>query len=289
MNRKGALSAHPAHKPQLTNPPLQSATGPDIVPHAMSSPEQATIPDPEAPQTTVRPLSEIGRIVGVFASPKQAFQDIVQRPRWYVPVILLVLASLCLITLYAQHVGFARLIQESLDQNPRTQSMTPEQRNQAFQMGMTFGKTMAYVSAIAAPPISILVIAGVLMLITNTMLGSQISYGQMSAIAAYSLLTGLVSIALSIAVMFLRSPEDFDLRNPLAFNLGAAFSPDSTSKWLLSLASSLDLFSFWTMALLATGITVASRKLSWSKAFVAVLVPWAVLVLVKASWAAIFS
>ncbi len=254
----------------------------------MSAPEPARLSETSIPPDTTKPLSEISRLIGVFTNPKQAFADIVQRPQWYVPVILSVLVGLCLIILFAQHVGFDHLIQQSLDQNPRTQSMSAEQRNQAFQMGMSIGRTMAYVSAIAAPPIAVLVIAGVILLITNTMFGAQIRYGQMTAITAYAMLPNLIAALLAIVVMFLRSPEDFDLRNPLAFNLGAALNPDSTPKWLLALGTSLDVFSFWIMALLATGIIVAARKFSWGKAFTAVLIPWVVFLLIKVGWAAIF-
>jgi len=235
-----------------------------------------------------KPLSEIGRIAGVFASPKPAFADIAARPHFYVPIILVCIASLCLIFLFSQHVGFDRLIQQSLDQNPRTQNMPPEQRERAMQMGMSIGRTMAYVTAVAAPPISVLVIAAVLLFIANSMLGSELRYGQMAAITAYAMLTSLVSVALSIVVMFVRSPEDFDLRNPLAFNVGAFLNADTTPKWLLSLATSIDLFSFWTMALIAIGIVVASRKVSFSKALVAVIIPWAIYVVLKSAGAGIF-
>jgi hypothetical protein len=244
-----------------------------------------SLPESEAP----KPLSEFNRLLGVFASPKPAFADIVARPRFYVPLILVCLASLCLIACFSQRVGFDRLIQQSLDQNPRTQSMTGEQREQAMKMGLSIGRTMAFVSAVAAPPISVLVIAAVLMFIANSMLGSQLRYGQMAAITAYSMLTGLVSVTLSIIVMFIRSPDEFDLRTPLAFNVGAFLNADTTPKWLLSFATSLDLFSFWTMSLIALGLVAASRKLAFTKALMAVLIPWAIYVVLKSAAAGLFS
>ncbi len=242
------------------------------------------MPQADAP----KPLSEISRLIGVFASPKAAFADIVARPRFYVPIILVCIASLCFIFLFSQHVGFDRLIQQSLDQNPRTQSMTGEQREQAVRMGMTIGRSIAFVTAVTAPPVSVLVIAAVLMFIANSMLGSQLRYGQMAAITAYAMLTSLVSVVLSIIVMFVRNPEDFDIKNPLAFNVGAFLNADSTPKWLVSFATSIDLFSFWTMALIATGIVVASRKLAFSKALIAVIIPWAIYVVLKSAAAGIF-
>jgi hypothetical protein len=88
--------------------------------------------------------------------------------------------------------------------------------------------------------------------------------------------------------MFLTEPDDFDLRNPVALNLGFFLDPQSSPKWLVSLGTSLDLMSFWTMALLATGFSVAGRNLSWSKAFAGVVMPWLILVLLKVGWTAMF-
>jgi hypothetical protein len=81
-------------------------------------------------------------------------------------------------------------------------------------------------------------------------------------------------------VMQMKSITDFDLNNPLMFNPGAFMDPKSSSKFLYSLASSLDLFSFWIMLLIAVGLKAAAgKKLSFGGAFFAVLLPWAVFVL----------
>ncbi len=93
---------------------------------------------------------------------------------------------------------------------------------------------------------------------------------------------------LSIIVLFIKNPDDYDLRNPLAFNIGAFLNADTAPKWLMSLCTSLDVFSFWTMALIAIGLTVAARKLSFGKAFMGVLVPWGIFVLGKTALAALF-
>jgi hypothetical protein len=74
----------------------------------------------------------------------------------------------------------------------------------------------------------------------------------------------------------------------LAFNLGAFLSPESTSKAVMSLAKSIDLFSMLSMALLAIGYAAVSRKLTFGKALGAVVVPWILFVLCKMGWSAMF-
>ena len=233
-------------------------------------------------------LSEVSRVVGVFAYPKRAFTDIAHRPRWFVPIILIAIASVCLIYLYGQHVGFDRLTQQSLDQSSRAQSLTPEQRADAIAKGTKVAGVVAYVGAVIGPVIYVSIVALVLMFLFNSMLGAQVTFNQMAGIVSYSFLTGMVGVILTIIIMFIKSPDDFDLRNPLSFNIGFYLNSEQTPKWLLSLATSIDLFSFWTMALIAIGVTVAAPKLSWAKAFFAILLPWVSLIVLKAAWAGMF-
>ena len=103
------------------------------------------------------------------------------------------------------------------------------------------------------------------------------------------MLPQVFGILLAIVVLFLKDPAEFDLRNSVASNLAVFLDPDTTPAWLLGLAGSLDLFVFWPLLLLATGFSVAARKLSWSKSFTWVVATWAVWVAVKCGWIWIWS
>jgi hypothetical protein len=56
--------------------------------------------------------------------------------------------------------------------------------------------------------------------------------------------------------LFLKELATVDLQNPVASNPGAVL-PDDTSKWLVALLSSVDIFAIWTMILLAIGFSAA--------------------------------
>jgi hypothetical protein len=142
--------------------------------------------------------------------------------------------------------------------------------------------------AVIGTPVFMIIVAAVLMFIFNLIFAAGIPFKRALAAVAYSWMTGLVAIILSIIVMFIKSPEDFDIQNPLAFNLGAFLASDAP-KWLKALAGSFDLFTFWTIALLGIGFAAASTKrMAWSKAVIAVILPWIVWVVVKTGSAAIF-
>jgi len=90
-------------------------------------------------------------------------------------------------------------------------------------------------------------------------------------------------------VLFLIPPDDYDIQNPIAFNIGAYLDPQSTPKAIYSLACSMDLFAFWRITLLAIGISAASsRTVSFGKGLAAVALPWCLMVVVKMGWAAMF-
>jgi hypothetical protein len=231
--------------------------------------------------------SEVSRIVNVFIDPKKAFSDIVARPGWIVPVVLMMVAAVAFVFLFSSHIGWESAMRKMDETNTRMQQMDPQARENVIQQQVKFAPIFGYVFGAGGVPIYVLIVAGVTLLMCK-MMGAALDFKHMFAITAYGMLPGLIFTVLAIAVMFLKSPDDFNLQNPLFFNIGAFLEPPpNTGKFIYSLASSIDLFSFWDMALLATGISVAVKKFPFSKALTAVAIPWVVWILVKAAWAVV--
>jgi hypothetical protein len=122
------------------------------------------------------------------------------------------------------------------------------------------------------------------------MMSAQVRLKQVFAIICYASLPGVIMMLLAIAVMFMKPPDDFNVQNPLVFNPGAFMDPLTSSKFLYSLASSLDLFRIWSLVLIAIGLKAAGGKqLSMGGAVTAVFLPWAIWTLGAASLAGVFS
>jgi hypothetical protein len=121
------------------------------------------------------------------------------------------------------------------------------------------------------------------------MMSAQVRLKQVFAIICYASLPGVIMMLLAIAVMFMKPPDDFNIQNPLVFNPGAFMDPLTSSKFIYSLASSLDLFSLWKLVLIAIGLKAAGGKqLSMGGAMTAVFLPWVIWVLCAASLAGLF-
>jgi len=240
------------------------------------------------PEDSAPHMNEVSRIAGVYFDPKKAFADIAARPGWIVPVVLLIVIGLAFTYTYSTRVGWDRYVHQILDNSSRMQNLDQASRDRAFEMQHKIAPYTFVGGVIIGTPIMILVAAAVLLLMCK-MGGAQLKFSQLFAIVSYAMLTGVISGILAIVVLFLKNPDDFNLMNPLAFNLGAFLEPPpATGKFLYGLLKSFDLFTFWTIALEAVGISVAARKVSFSKALILVATPWLIWTLVSSASSSLF-
>ena len=232
-----------------------------------------------APPPIPQPMSEASRLVGVFVSPKETFPDIVRRPRWWVPVILLAIMGTAFAVSYGRRVGWERMIRQQIERSPQMEQMSAAQREQAIVIGTRVTSYITYAAGVGAL-VSVVVVAAVLIFLFNILMSADLKFPSMLGIVAYSFLPNLIASALTLLVMFMKDPEDFDIQHPLAFNIGA-FLPDGTPKWAVAAGGSFDLFSFWIIALLAIGVSSSVRRISFTKAFITILFPWSLFVVLR--------
>ena len=236
-------------------------------------------------------MGELARLTGVFFEPGKTFADVAQRPSWFVPMLLTVLFGLIFCVVVGQRIGWDNIAQQQMEK--RMATMQPDQREQAMKQADLTKKitqVSAYVIAVIGPAIGYLIAAAVLLGIVAGILSAPVKFKQVFAIMCYSGMVGVVAAVLTVVVIFLKkNPADFDIQHPLAFNAGALMDPNGPNKFLFALASSLDVFSLWKILLIAVGLKAAAgKKLSFGGALFAVLLPWAVLVLIGATFSGMF-
>ena len=235
-------------------------------------------------------MGEFSRIAGVFFEPAKTFRDIAQRPTWILPMILVILAAIGVSTAITQKIGWESVFRHQMETNSRLQQMTQEQKDQTLALQMKVASISAYAGPLVLVPIADLTIAAVLLGIAGGMMGGGMRFKQVFAAVCWAGMPALISSVLTVVVIFIKNPDDFNLQNPIAFNLGAFMDPNTASKFLYSLAGSIDLFVCWMILLIATGLKAAAgKKLSFAGALVAVLLPWGVWVIGKAVFAGMFS
>lgn len=246
-----------------------------------------SLPAPDAQSQPA--ISPIGRIFGVFFSPKATFEDIVKKPSWVLPVVLLTLFSIGVSFAINQRINWREFMTQQIEKSPRSANMSAEQKEQRIEGGAKFSPIVTWVIGVCGPIVFTLVVALVMWGAYNLLGGANTNFGTSFAITSHAALTGLVSSLLFILVLYLKPTGTVDMENPVATNL-AVLLPDDSAKWLVALLKSIDLFTFWTLILLAIGFaTTNPKKLKGSKAFTIAFSLWAVYVVCRVGGAWIFS
>jgi hypothetical protein len=239
----------------------------------------------------IAPLSEAQRVVNTFIAPSKTFADIRRSSSWLVPWLLLSIGSLIFVFTIDKKIGFDQIVTNMMEnmsekQKERLEKATPEQR-QAQERGMRIG--VRYTSY--ASPIFLLLIgavmAGLLMATFNFGFGGNITFGKSLAIVWYGWLPSLVKTVIGLAVVLAgMNPENFNLENPVATNLGVLVSQGEAPA-LFRFLSSLDAVNIWCAMLMGMGFAiVGGKKISTG---VAMVLGWYVAVtLIRVGFAAMF-
>ena len=246
----------------------------------MSATDTSTFTGPPPPPK----VNHVARLLGVFHSPGETFADIAKAPTFWLPMLLLTVLGAATFIAAAQRIGPEQLVRKEMARF--ADRIPPERLQEAVDRSVRFFWTR-YAAVFVVSPIIFLAAAGVILILANFVFGGSSSFKQMVAVVTHGWLPGGLSALVGIVVIFLKAPEDIDLQNLIAANLGVIV-PSETSKFLHAVATSLDLFVFWQIFLIATGVA-ATAKLSFTKSLIAVLIPWVLLVLIKSAVVAAFT
>jgi hypothetical protein len=247
-----------------------------------------TAVSPAAPEPQPQ-ISAFGRVFGVLFSPGKTFEDIVRKPGWVVPVLLLTILSIAVSYTLSQRVNWREYISQQMDKSPQAAQLTPAQKDQRLDAAVKFTTPFVWAVGVCGPVIGILVFALIFWGAYSLMGGISTNFSTAFAIAAHAFMTGLVSSPLLILVLFLKDPSAIDPNNPLASNIAAVF-PDDSPQWLVALGKSFDVFTFWTLILLAIGFAAVNpKKLKGAKPYTIAFSLWAVYVVLRVGWNFIFS
>jgi hypothetical protein len=247
----------------------------------------ATIPVP-APEAQVS-ISPFGRVLGVLFSPGKTFEDIVKKPSWMLPIVLTTILSIAVSFSIDQRINWREFMSQQIEKNPRAAQMSAEQKQQQIEGGAKFSPAFTYGIGLLGPILGALVVSLVMWGAYSLLGGASTNFGTAFSITSHAFLTGLISSPLFILILYLKPYGTADLENPIAANL-AAFLPDESAKWLVALCKSFDIFTFWTLILLAIGFAAVNpKKLKGSKTYTIAFGVWAAFVACRVGWAFIFS
>jgi hypothetical protein len=249
------------------------------------------LPVSPAPAPQPAPLSEGARIVNTFIAPSKTLADLRRNASWWAPFLLMVVVSTIFVYSAGEKIGFRKIMENQMEAQPKAQArlekLPADQRETQLQGAAKFSQVISY----AFPFITLiiwLIIATALFATFKLAAGAEVSFKVSFAIVVYSALPLMVkSLLAMLSVLAGMSPDSFSFQNPVATNPGYFMNP-ADNVFLYSLASSLDIFMIWTLALTAIGFTCVS-KVKRGTSFAIVFGWWAVFTLAGAALAAAFS
>lgn len=225
--------------------------------------------------------SSFGRVVGVLVAPNKTFASIAKRPTWVVAFLVLMITSLAATVIVTPKIDMGDVMRTSMEENP---DVTEAQIDTAVEMSEKFRWVGAAVQLVAAPIVYLLVAA--VLMVCFRLAGGEIDFRTSWATSLYAWMPYAVMGLLMIPVVMGQSEISAEVVQSgkfLSSHLGV-LAPDGASKALKSLMSSIDFFTFWTLATMSIGYKhAAGVKLSTSASILTVL--WLIVVAVKVGFA----
>lgn len=249
-------------------------------------------PEPVAPPP--KPQSFFSRLIGVYFSPGETFQEIGRAPRVLIPILVLALFTATAVVVASQRISFEQIALQKVDEAVAEGKITAEQGEQqkdGTKKFMVFFKPLIPIFAAIWMTIMVLAIAGLAKLVSS-MMGIENTFKQLLSATAYAILAvTIVGSVVGTALLFLKPVEEIDPNNPVNSNVAALLATAGVKglpKFVTGLLAYVDVFYIWKVALLGIGYAAVSRKLKSSTAMTYVGVGAFLIAVIGAAWTSFF-
>lgn len=207
------------------------------------------------------PPSAIGSLSAIFFEPARVFESFRQQPRFLLAACLIAVVLTFASALIYQRLGVENILRAQLERSAT--NITPEQKEKIIELQTRpVMKAIGFISPIVS--LSMVFAAGGLLYLLGVLaVGGGTSYRKALSVWIYSAFPPAILTAFAnILILFIRSPNDFDLARSGAglvhANLGAFFD-GSAHPVLTTAAGSIDLFAIYGLVLAIIGLQKVAR------------------------------
>ncbi len=249
----------------------------------MSAAEAPLGPPPEPP------ISAGAALAGTFTHPARTFERLAKAPTWWLPFVISLAVALASVLVATPKMDVEKSVRQQMEKRAEKTGQTISEAQ--VQQGVAFSKKFA-----AFTPAFVVVVGGAVFFLIGLVLwgaaqafGGETRYAQTLAVWAHGQLPNIVSAILAIPA-FLARPDASITQQEAATVFKSSvgsFLPLDTNAAVRALASSVDVFTFATLALLVVGF----RRLPGLKKATGAAVPlvcWGLWVVLKTVWMAVF-
>ena len=234
------------------------------------------------------PGSFLGNLFNLYFEPTETFAKIFVKPRVVMAIALQLALGVLFTTIWLQKMDAREFMKAQMEQNSRIQQMPAEQVEQIINTQARFMRTWGRIAPLVVPVVMDLLLAGILMFVFRFFMAADVSYVRSLATVAWTFAAlGVIQTPIMLLVYWLKGDWNVDPNQIVQANPTLFFEPGDIPRWLWSLLSSFDLFSLWTLFLLACGHAAAGRR-PLGTGLWGVAIPWMVFLFVKVGFALMF-
>jgi hypothetical protein len=225
-------------------------------------------------------------VVDLYVAPDDAFKSLISKRVWWLGVLLFMALNLAFTGYWQQKVDARGFMEAQIEESGRADQIPPERREAVVDQQLKFFNVFVWLGPLVFTPLFVFASAAVYLFIFRFFYAGELDYLTAVCVCSFAYLAvGLIQSPLILLTIVLKgdwtiNPQEALLAGPAAF-----FDKGELAKPIFGLLASIDLFSFWTLFLLAVGFGVAAKRATGSALWGAAT-PWLVYVIVKVGWAA---
>lgn len=208
-----------------------------------------------APGPAPAPKNLAVRFIGIITSPGETFQSVVASPKW-LGMLVVTMVMFGIFTALPLTTDAGR--QATIDlQERQLQSFGVQVSDQVHDRLEQAAGRMPYtagISVLVFAPVAALVVSGILFAIFNAGLGGEASFKQVFTVYVHTGVIGALSAIFSGTINYFRGAQGG------VANLGALLPMISDTSFLGHLLGMIDIFTIWTVIVLAIGLAVLYRR-----------------------------
>jgi len=230
-----------------------------------------------APEPTAK-IGSVQRLIKMFYSPGEVFDDIKTKPTWLVVLIAMMILTIGAQVIVLPHMDNEATLRARL--GDRADEISDAQIEQMIAGGEKIARFIPVITAVVVP-IMWAILAAIFLLMLK-MVGSETDFVTVlsATLHAYWPASAVATVLTAALIQRVDKITEQEIPNLVKSHLGVLLPADAPA-WLSSMASTFSVFNIWTLALLVIGFKIIGR-LSSARAVIAVLVPWAIWLVGKA-------
>jgi hypothetical protein len=230
----------------------------------------------------------LSTLLDVFVAPGDAFRSIAARAEFLPPLLLAIGVGVVFSAIWMQRVDPVQFMKAQMEESGGADRIPAEKRGEVLETQAKFFKVFVWVGPLVFAPLMYAALAALFLFVYRFFYGAEATFAQSLAVVAWCFAAfGLVLNPLILLVMALKNEWSVDPHSVVQASGAALMDKAATSRPLYALAGSLDLFSFWLIALLSIGYGAVIRKPASTAAW-AIVTLWVLYVAGKSALAAIF-